>query len=110
MTLKRSLARPSRQPTWWIRARRRLAEMRRAARLIEKVVRSAVANAEQDVNVDVGSLYISKAVVDEGPLLGFRPRWRPISRGRAVPIRKRLSHIKVTLSTPEEIEVKESVE
>jgi large subunit ribosomal protein L22 len=74
---------------------------RRAARLVEKTVRSALANAEQNVNVDVDGLYISKAVVDEGPLLGLRPRWRPISRGRAVPIRKRLSHIKITLSGPD---------
>ena len=74
---------------------------RRAARLMEKVIRSALANAEQDVNVDVNELYISRAVVDEGPLLGMRPRWRPISRGRAVPIRKRLSHIRITLRSPE---------
>jgi large subunit ribosomal protein L22 len=75
---------------------------RRAARLVEKVVRSALANAEQNVEVDIDSLYVSRALVDEGPLLGLRPRWRPISRGRAVQIRKRLSHIKITLSTAEE--------
>jgi len=74
---------------------------RRAARMVEKVVRSALANAEQNAEIDVDHLRISKAVVDEGPLLGFRPRFRPISRGRAVPIRKRQSHIRITLSTPE---------
>ena len=80
---------------------------RRAARLVEKVIRSALANAEQDVNVDVNELFISRAAIDEGPLLGMRPRWRPISRGRAVPIRKRLSHIKIALSSPEIEESKE---
>lgn len=74
---------------------------RRAARMVEKVIRSALANAEQNVEVDVNTLRISKAVVDEGPLLGYRPRFRPISRGRAVPFTKRLSHIKITLSAPE---------
>jgi large subunit ribosomal protein L22 len=73
---------------------------RRAARMVEKILRSALANAEQNVDVDVDELLVSKAVVDEGPLLGMRPRFRPISRGRAVPIRKRLSHIKITLSGP----------
>jgi large subunit ribosomal protein L22 len=83
---------------------------RRAARLVEKVIRSALANAEQNAEVDIDSLYISRAIADEGPLLGMRPRWRPISRGRAVPIRKRLSHIKITLSTPEEVEPREGAE
>lgn len=83
---------------------------RRAARLVEKVIRSALANAEQDVSVDVNELYVSRAVIDEGPLLGMRPRWRPISRGRAVPVRKRLSHIKITLSSPETEEAKENEE
>ena len=83
---------------------------RRAARLVEKVIRSALANAEQNVEVDIESLYISKALVDEGPLLGMRPRWRPISRGRAVPIRKRLSHIRIILSTTEEVVPRENAE
>lgn len=74
---------------------------RRAARMVEKIIRSALANAEQDVDVDVNTLYVFKAVVDEGPLLGYRPRWRPVSRGRAAPYTKRLSHIKITLKAPE---------
>lgn len=81
---------------------------RRAARMVEKVVRSALANAEQNVDVDVNDLVISKAIVDEGPLLGGRPRFRPISRGRAVQIRKRLSHIKITLSVPEVVNATEN--
>ena len=83
---------------------------RRAARLVEKVIRSALANAEQNVEVDIESLYVSKALVDEGPLLGMRPRWRPISRGRAVPIRKRLSHIRIILSTAGEVAAQENAE
>ena len=83
---------------------------RRAARLVEKVIRSALANAEQNVEVDIESLYVSKALVDEGPLLGMRPRWRPISRGRAVPIRKRLSHIRIILSTASEVVPQENAE
>lgn len=71
---------------------------RRAKPMVVKVIRSALANAEQNVDVDIDTLVISRAVVDEGPLLGGRGRWRPISRGRAVPILKRTSHIKISLS------------
>jgi len=71
---------------------------RRAKPMVVKVIRSALANAEQNVDVDIDDLVISRAVVDEGPLLGGRGRWRPISRGRAVPILKRTSHIKISLS------------
>lgn len=78
---------------------------RRAKPMVEKIIRSALANAEQNVEVDLNNLVVSHAVVDEGPLLGGRSRWRPISRGRAVPILKRTSHIKITLSeAPEEDE------
>jgi len=78
---------------------------RRGKPMVEKVIRSALANAEQNVDVDIDSLVISRAVVDEGPLLGGRARWRPISRGRAVPILKRTSHIKVTLTEAQDDEV-----
>jgi large subunit ribosomal protein L22 len=70
---------------------------RRGARLVEKVIKSALANAQQDENIDVNSLVIAEARVDDGPLLGGRPRWRPASRGRAAPIRKRTSHILIGL-------------
>lgn len=69
----------------------------RSARFVEKVLKSAIANASQLDEVDVNALYISESRVDEGPLLGGRPRWRPASRGRAMPIRKRTSHIHVGL-------------
>jgi len=73
----------------------------RAAVLVGKVVRSAVANAEQDTNVDPNHLRVSLARVDEGPLLGGAARWRAGSRGRAMPIKKRTSHIYIQLgATP----------
>jgi large subunit ribosomal protein L22 len=71
---------------------------RRAAVLIAKVVRSAVANAEQDEHIDPNQLRVETARVDEGPLLGGFLRWRPGARGRAMPIRKRTAHIHVVLA------------
>ena len=62
---------------------------KRASRLIEKVLKSAIASANED-EADVRSLVVSEAKVDEGPY--FR-RWRPKDRGRAHPILKRMSHI-----------------
>lgn len=72
---------------------------KRAAVLLGAVVRSAVANAEQDGNVDPNKLLVAEARVDEGPLLGGFIRWKAGSRGRAMPIRKRTSHIHVALQT-----------
>jgi len=69
----------------------------RAAVMVGKVVRSAVANAEQDTNIDPNHLRVSLARVDEGPLLGGAARWRAGSRGRAMPIKKRTSHIYIEL-------------
>ncbi len=71
---------------------------RRAAVLVGKVVRSAVANAEQDTAIDPNHLTVSLARVDEGPLLGGFLRWRAGSRGRSMPIHKRTAHIHVALS------------
>ena len=73
---------------------------KRAAVLVKNVVRSAVANAEQKTggSVDLNDLVVSTARVDEGPLLGGHVRWRPAARGRAMPYRKRTSHIHISLS------------
>ena len=71
---------------------------KRAAALLRKVVRSAMANASQDLEVDLKALVIEEARVDMGPLLGGRARWRPRSQGRAVPILKRTSHLIIGLS------------
>ncbi|UCD85043.1 MAG: 50S ribosomal protein L22 [Deltaproteobacteria bacterium] len=65
-----------------------------AARPVSKVVNSAVANAKQRGDIDVDTLYISTICVDQGPVL---KRFRPAPMGRAHPIRKRTSHIKVVL-------------
>ena len=74
---------------------------KRAAVFVKKVVRSAVANAEQKTggSIDLNDLVVSTARVDEGPLLGGAMRWRPAARGRAMPYRKRTSHIHISLST-----------
>src|SRR5919108_553947 len=65
-----------------------------AAKQIEKVVRSAVANAEnaaraQNATLDVDDLVIKYAVINEGPKL---KRWTPAAMGRATPVLKRTSH------------------
>jgi large subunit ribosomal protein L22 len=70
---------------------------RRAAPMIAKVIRSALANAGQDLDVDVNHLVVSDARVDEGPLMGGRARWRPRAMGRVYPILKRTSHLSVIL-------------
>jgi len=70
---------------------------RRAARHLEKVVRSAVANAENiDPGIDVDDLVVAEVFVDQGPSLPTRIRPQPM--GRAFPIIKRTSHITVKLA------------
>ncbi|MHC4954777.1 MAG: 50S ribosomal protein L22 [Planctomycetota bacterium] len=71
---------------------------KRAAYLFHKVLKSALANASQDLDVDLNSLIVSESRVDEGPLLGGRARWRPRAQGRATPIHKRTSHLRIALS------------
>src|SRR5918911_2686817 len=68
---------------------------RAAAREVEKVLRSAVANAEANHGLIGDELYVSTAVVDEGPTL---KRWRARARGRVARIRKRTCHITLVLA------------
>ena len=69
---------------------------KRAARTIEECLKSAVANAEQtDSMVDVDDLFVSKAVIDEGPSM---KRIRPRAMGRAFRIIKRFHHVTIELS------------
>jgi len=68
---------------------------RAAAREIEKVLRSAVANAEANHGLNGDNLIVSAAYVDEGPVM---KRWRARARGRAVRIHKPTCHITVVLS------------
>src|SRR6476659_6183171 len=71
---------------------------RAAAREIEKVLRSAVANAEANHNLDGDDLVVSSVYVDEGPVL---KRWRARARGRAARIHKPTCHITVKLTPVE---------
>jgi large subunit ribosomal protein L22 len=68
---------------------------RAAAREIEKVLSSAVANAEANHNLVGDELVVSAAFVDEGPVM---KRWRARARGRAARIKKPTCHITVRLS------------
>jgi len=67
---------------------------RKAARIIKKVVNSAVANADQNPNIDVETLYVKNVLIDQGPQL---KRIKPRAQGRAYGIKHRLSHITVIL-------------
>ncbi len=71
---------------------------RHAARVIEKVLKSAVANASQKEMGDVDDLWVSRALVDGGPVM---KRMQPRAMGRANIIRKRTSHITLFLSVVE---------
>ncbi|NLM25742.1 MAG: 50S ribosomal protein L22 [Firmicutes bacterium] len=70
-----------------------------AASVIEKVVNSAIANAENNYDLDPDSLYVAECYVDQGPIM---KRVRPRARGMADRIRKRTSHITVVLQEKEE--------
>jgi large subunit ribosomal protein L22 len=67
---------------------------RAAAREIEKVLRSAVANAEANHGLNGDNLIVSAAYVDEGPVM---KRWRARARGRVARIKKPTCHITVKL-------------
>ena len=71
-----------------------------AAKQIEKVLRSAVANAESHARaenepLDVDTLFVKHAVVNEGPKL---KRFTPAAMGRATPIQKRTSHVEIIVA------------
>jgi large subunit ribosomal protein L22 len=67
----------------------------KSAGLVEKILRSAIANADQNAKMDVDSLMIKNIIVNEGPTL---KRFRARARGRASRILKRTSHITVIVS------------
>jgi len=66
----------------------------RGANILKKLINSAVANAQQNSNIDIDNLYIDKIYADEGPVL---KRFRPRAMGRATRILKRTSHLTVVL-------------
>ena len=74
---------------------------RKAAVLVAKTLKSAIANAENNANLRVEKLVVQEAVVGEGPTM---KRSQPKARGSAGPIRKRTSHIRIILT--DEIEIK----
>ena len=65
---------------------------------LEKLLKSAIANAENNHNMDKNSLYVAECFVTPGPTL---KRIRPRAQGRAFQIKKRTSHITIQLATPE---------
>jgi large subunit ribosomal protein L22 len=73
---------------------------KKAAGLILKTLKSAIANAENNNQLNSSDLVVKEAIVGEGPTL---KRFQPKARGSAGPIRKRTSHISVTLT--DEIEI-----
>lgn len=68
---------------------------RKAAVLISKTLKSAVANAENNNNLRADRLVVKEATVGEGPTF---KRFQPKARGSAGPIRKRTSHIRIILT------------
>lgn len=72
---------------------------RGASPVVEKVLMSAVANAENNFDLDRTDLVVSEVFVNEGPTL---KRFRPRAKGSASPINKRTSHITVVVSDKEE--------
>ena len=71
---------------------------RAAAEILQKVLTSAVANAENNFEMDRNSLVVAKAYVDQGPSL---KRFRARAQGRAAAIRKRTSHITIIVEEKE---------
>src|SRR5262245_38782059 len=73
----------------------------KSARLLEQVLKSALGNAEDKGARHLDELFVSEACVDGGPMM---KRIMPRARGTAYPIKRRLAHIRVTLSDDESAE------
>ncbi|MCS7171603.1 MAG: 50S ribosomal protein L22 [Aquificaceae bacterium] len=71
---------------------------KKSARMVEGLLKSALANAEQK-GMDLDKLFIKKAVADDGPVY---KKWMPRAHGRATMLRKRTSHITLVLEAKEE--------
>lgn len=78
---------------------------KKAAGLVAKTLKSAVANAENNHQARVEALVVREAVVGEGPTL---QRFQPKARGSAGPIRKRTSHIRIIVTDEIEIKTRET--
>src|SRR6266516_3117498 len=78
---------------------------KKAAILISKTLKSAVANAENNANLHVDGLVVKEAIVGEGPTM---KRMMPRARGSGSRILKRTSHIRIVLTDEIEIETRET--
>jgi large subunit ribosomal protein L22 len=67
----------------------------KGARYIEKTLKSAVANAEHNLGLDMDKLFVVSATADQG---SYMRRFRPVSHGRAHPFRRHTSHITVAVA------------
>ena len=73
---------------------------KRASEMVEKVIRTAVANANEQETAPIrNTLFVSKAHADPGPII---KRFQPKDRGKAYPIQKKTSHLCVELGEREE--------
>jgi len=80
---------------------------KKAAGPVLKLLKSSIANAQNNFGVEKEDLFISEIQVNEGPVL---KRWRARAMGRAASIMKRTSHIIITLDTKKKVEVKKKEE
>ncbi len=67
----------------------------KGAKVVAEVLKSAIANAKHDYKLKEDDLYLSEVYADDASML---KRWQPRARGRAFPIKKRLSHVTVFVS------------
>lgn len=79
---------------------------KKAARPLRKAVESAIANAEHNEGADVDELRVASVQIDEGPTV---KRWRARAKGRVGRIKKRSSHIVVTVSDETKTRAKKTV-
>ncbi len=72
---------------------------RKSSHILKKVLESAMANAENNFNMNQDALYVYRAYVDEGPTI---KRFRPLGMGRGTIIKRRTSHITIIVKEREE--------
>ncbi len=77
---------------------------KKAAGLVAKTLKSAIANAENNANLRADTLVVKEATVGEGPTA---KRFQPKARGSAGPILKRTSHIRIIVSDEETVKTRE---
>lgn len=68
---------------------------KKGAKILEDVLKSAIANAENNLALDRENLVVKRAYANEGPTM---KRWRPRAKGSAYPIMKRTSHVGVVVA------------